>query len=114
MAFSLVWSASLYSWLWGLALANALTTMWPAVAVAALVVYAARQRTEPSRASNGLVLASGLAASAATFSFGTGWATWIALGWSGDAVQLQKDNPNIKFIMPKEGCMLWSTSMAPR
>ena len=36
---------------------------------------------------------------------------WIALGWSGDAVQLQKDNPNIKFVMPKEGCMLWSTSM---
>ena len=35
----------------------------------------------------------------------------IALGWSGDAVQLQKDNPNIKFVMPKEGCMLWSTSM---
>jgi spermidine/putrescine transport system substrate-binding protein len=37
--------------------------------------------------------------------------TWIALGWSGDAIQLQKDNPNIKFVMPKEGCMLWSTSM---
>jgi spermidine/putrescine transport system substrate-binding protein len=37
--------------------------------------------------------------------------TAIALGWSGDAVQLQNDNPNIKFIMPKEGCMLWSTSM---
>jgi spermidine/putrescine transport system substrate-binding protein len=37
--------------------------------------------------------------------------TWIALGWSGDAVQLQKDNPNIRFVMPKEGCMLWSTSM---
>jgi spermidine/putrescine transport system substrate-binding protein len=36
---------------------------------------------------------------------------WISLGWSGDAVQLQKDNPNIKFVMPKEGCMLWSTSM---
>ena len=35
----------------------------------------------------------------------------IALGWSGDAVQLQKDNPNIEFVMPKEGCMLWSTSM---
>jgi spermidine/putrescine transport system substrate-binding protein len=35
----------------------------------------------------------------------------IALGWSGDAVQLQKDNANIKFVMPKEGCMLWSTSM---
>jgi spermidine/putrescine transport system substrate-binding protein len=37
--------------------------------------------------------------------------TWIALGWSGDAVQLQKDSPSIKFVMPKEGCMLWSTSM---
>ena len=36
---------------------------------------------------------------------------WISLGWSGDAVQLEKDNPHIKFIMPKEGCMLWSTSM---
>jgi spermidine/putrescine transport system substrate-binding protein len=36
---------------------------------------------------------------------------WISLGWSGDAVQLQKSNPAIKFVMPKEGCMLWSTSM---
>ena len=36
---------------------------------------------------------------------------WISLGWSGDAVQLQKDNPAIEFVMPKEGCMLWSTSM---
>jgi spermidine/putrescine transport system substrate-binding protein len=35
----------------------------------------------------------------------------FVLGWSGDAVQLQSDNPNIKFVMPKEGCMLWSTSM---
>ena len=35
----------------------------------------------------------------------------FVLGWSGDAVQLQNDNPNIQFVMPKEGCMLWSTSM---
>jgi spermidine/putrescine transport system substrate-binding protein len=35
----------------------------------------------------------------------------FVLGWSGDAVQLEKDNPNIEFVMPKEGCMLWSTSM---
>ena len=35
----------------------------------------------------------------------------FVLGWSGDAVQLQKDNPNIEFKMPKEGCMLWATSM---
>ena len=34
-----------------------------------------------------------------------------SLGWSGDAVQLQADNPNIEFVMPKEGCMLWSTSL---
>jgi spermidine/putrescine transport system substrate-binding protein len=37
--------------------------------------------------------------------------TWIALGWSGDAIQLQRESPDIKFVMPKEGCMLWSTSM---
>lgn len=30
------------------------------------------------------------------------------MGWSGDAVQLQADNPNIQFVMPDEGCMLWS------
>lgn len=37
--------------------------------------------------------------------------SWAAMGWSGDAVQMQKDDPNIEFVMPKEGCMLWSTSM---
>jgi len=36
---------------------------------------------------------------------------WASLGWSGDAVQLQADDPNIEFVMPKEGCMLWSTSL---
>ena len=35
----------------------------------------------------------------------------FVLGWSGDAVQMQANNPNIKFVMPKEGCMLWSTSI---
>ena len=33
------------------------------------------------------------------------------IGWSGDAVQLQADNPDIQFVMPKEGCMLWSDNM---
>lgn len=37
--------------------------------------------------------------------------SWAVLGWSGDAVQLQKDDPDIEFVMPKEGCMLWSTSL---
>jgi spermidine/putrescine transport system substrate-binding protein len=33
------------------------------------------------------------------------------IGWSGDAIQLQADNPDINFVMPKEGCMLWSDNM---
>lgn len=33
------------------------------------------------------------------------------IGWSGDAVQLQADNPNLEFRMPKEGCILWSDNM---
>ena len=33
------------------------------------------------------------------------------IGWSGDAVQLQADNPNIQFRMPTEGCILWSDNM---
>ena len=33
------------------------------------------------------------------------------IGWSGDAVQLQADNPDIEFRMPEEGCMLWSDNM---
>jgi spermidine/putrescine transport system substrate-binding protein len=34
-----------------------------------------------------------------------------AVGWSGDAIQLQADNPNIDFVMPEEGCILWSDNM---
>jgi spermidine/putrescine transport system substrate-binding protein len=34
-----------------------------------------------------------------------------AIGWSGDAIQLQADNPNIKWIRPAEGCNLWSDNM---
>jgi spermidine/putrescine transport system substrate-binding protein len=33
------------------------------------------------------------------------------IGWSGDAVQLQADNPDIQFVMPDEGCMLISDNM---
>jgi spermidine/putrescine transport system substrate-binding protein len=33
------------------------------------------------------------------------------IGWSGDAIQLQADDPNIEFVMPTEGCMLWSDNM---
>jgi spermidine/putrescine transport system substrate-binding protein len=34
-----------------------------------------------------------------------------AIGWSGDAIQLEADNPNIKWIRPEEGCNLWSDNM---
>ncbi|MGV1047808.1 MAG: polyamine ABC transporter substrate-binding protein [Solirubrobacterales bacterium] len=33
------------------------------------------------------------------------------IGWSGDAVQLQADNPEIEWRMPTEGCILWSDNM---
>jgi len=33
------------------------------------------------------------------------------IGWSGDAVQLQADDPNIEFVMPEEGCIQWSDNM---
>jgi spermidine/putrescine transport system substrate-binding protein len=34
-----------------------------------------------------------------------------AVGWSGDAIQLQADNPNIEWRRPDEGCNLWSDNM---
>ncbi|HSL56516.1 MAG TPA: spermidine/putrescine ABC transporter substrate-binding protein [Acidimicrobiales bacterium] len=34
-----------------------------------------------------------------------------AVGWSGDAVQLQADNPSLRFAVPTEGGMLWSDNM---
>ncbi|MGB3099754.1 MAG: spermidine/putrescine ABC transporter substrate-binding protein [Solirubrobacterales bacterium] len=35
----------------------------------------------------------------------------IAVGWSGDAVQLQADNADIEFVKPEDGCLLWSDNM---
>ena len=31
--------------------------------------------------------------------------------WSGDVIQLQFDNPDIKFVAPEEGLALWSDNM---
>lgn len=31
--------------------------------------------------------------------------------WSGDVVQLQLDNPNLQFLIPEEGLMLWADNM---
>ncbi|HEX6076765.1 MAG TPA: spermidine/putrescine ABC transporter substrate-binding protein [Micromonosporaceae bacterium] len=33
------------------------------------------------------------------------------LAWSGDVLQLQFDNPDIRFVVPDEGALLWSDNM---
>ncbi|HYH58490.1 MAG TPA: spermidine/putrescine ABC transporter substrate-binding protein [Thermoleophilaceae bacterium] len=35
----------------------------------------------------------------------------MSVGWSGDAIQLQADNPDVKVLLPEEGFMLWSDNM---
>jgi spermidine/putrescine transport system substrate-binding protein len=37
--------------------------------------------------------------------------TWLLIGWSGDAVQLKLDNPNIEFVIPETGGHLWTDNM---
>lgn len=34
-----------------------------------------------------------------------------AFAWSGDIIQLQPDNPDLRFLIPEEGLMLWSDNM---
>jgi spermidine/putrescine transport system substrate-binding protein len=37
--------------------------------------------------------------------------SWVIIGWSGDAVQLKADNPNIEFVIPESGGHLWTDNM---
>ncbi len=37
--------------------------------------------------------------------------SWLIIGWSGDSVQLQADNPNIRFVAPESGVHLWTDNM---
>jgi len=37
--------------------------------------------------------------------------SWVIIGWSGDAVQLKADNPNIEFLIPETGGHLWTDNM---
>jgi spermidine/putrescine transport system substrate-binding protein len=37
--------------------------------------------------------------------------SWLLIGWSGDSVQLQVDNPNIRFVAPESGVHLWTDNM---
>ena len=36
---------------------------------------------------------------------------YACMAWSGDIVQLQLDNPDIKFVQPEAGMMIWSDEM---
>jgi spermidine/putrescine transport system substrate-binding protein len=36
----------------------------------------------------------------------------ITMAWSGDVFQLQFDNPDLRFVVPEEGGMLWTDNMA--
>ena len=36
---------------------------------------------------------------------------YASMAWSGDVVQLQADNPDIKFVQPEAGMMIWADNM---
>ena len=36
---------------------------------------------------------------------------WAATAWSGDVVQLQADNPHLKYVIPDSGGMIWTDNM---
>jgi spermidine/putrescine transport system substrate-binding protein len=36
---------------------------------------------------------------------------WACIAWSGDVVQLQLDNPNLEFVLPDDGGMIWTDNM---
>ncbi|WP_372788405.1 PotD/PotF family extracellular solute-binding protein [Paraconexibacter sp.] len=36
---------------------------------------------------------------------------WISVAYSGDVIQLQADNPELEFLIPDEGAVLWSDNM---
>jgi spermidine/putrescine transport system substrate-binding protein len=41
----------------------------------------------------------------------TNGTAYACMAWSGDIVQLQLDNPDIKFVQPESGMMIWSDEM---
>jgi len=36
---------------------------------------------------------------------------WVSVAYSGDLIQLQADNPDLKFVIPEEGAILWTDNM---
>ena len=41
----------------------------------------------------------------------TNGTAYASMAWSGDVVQLQADNPDIKFVQPEAGMMIWADNM---
>jgi spermidine/putrescine transport system substrate-binding protein len=37
---------------------------------------------------------------------------WIGSVWSGDAAYIQAENPNVDYVIPKEGATIWADTMA--
>ena len=37
--------------------------------------------------------------------------TAACMAWSGDIVQLKADNPSLGFVLPQQGCMIWSDNL---
>jgi spermidine/putrescine-binding protein len=36
---------------------------------------------------------------------------WISQLWNGDTIQAAAEQPNLRYVLPKEGCAIWSDSM---
>ena len=36
---------------------------------------------------------------------------WVAQLWNGDTVQAQAEEPNVAYVLPKEGCTIWNDSL---
>jgi spermidine/putrescine transport system substrate-binding protein len=36
---------------------------------------------------------------------------WISQLWNGDTIQAQAEQPNLSYVVPKEGCTIWTDSM---
>ena len=36
---------------------------------------------------------------------------WVSVAYSGDLIQLQSDNPDLRFVYPEEGAVLWTDNM---
>ena len=70
-------------------------------------------RTLTFVAADGAALPGYTAGAHVTFDLGDlGTRSYSLVDWSGDAIQAQADNPNIDYVQPEQGCLLWSDNMS--